>query len=64
MPFVIKEYFPSDYTYHVEKMEVDPEDYRNFECTIRIMCVKLPPVADDWYSVSECWIFNDSGGSS
>jgi hypothetical protein len=34
--FVIKEYFPSDYTYHVEKMEVDPEDYRNFECTIRI----------------------------
>jgi hypothetical protein len=34
--FVLKEYFPSDYTYHVEKMEVDPEDYRNFECTIRI----------------------------
>jgi hypothetical protein len=33
---VLKEYFPSDYTYHVEKMEVDPEDFRNFECTIRI----------------------------
>lgn len=33
---VLKEYFPSGYTYHVEKMEIDEEDYRNFECTIRI----------------------------
>lgn len=33
---VLNEYFPSDYTYYVENMNIDPQDYGNFDCTVRI----------------------------
>lgn len=47
---VLHEYFPSEYNYHVEKMDIDPTDYGSFECTFRIKGsgLELAKLCEQW----------------